>query len=189
MTSSQNVGKRRQQQRESDKKEEASSPTSIFPSLLPPISCASCRPPSLLPLSSPLCCPRPTLPFSPSVFTRLCLLPLPVSPVYEGKFIGLPGAVSWRWPPQLQPQQGFTLHMEQRRRRGLTALLPSAHMLLHSHLPLPANEHPCFLPALSLNPASLRRVFDDWSGVFFVFFSDFILLHLAFALYWSTRSR
>ncbi|XP_044074480.1 E3 ubiquitin-protein ligase RNF220a isoform X4 [Siniperca chuatsi] len=36
------------------------------------------------------------------------------SPVYEGKFIGLPGAVSWRWPPLFKPQQGFTLHMEQR---------------------------------------------------------------------------
>ncbi|XP_037313220.2 E3 ubiquitin-protein ligase RNF220a isoform X4 [Pungitius pungitius] len=48
------------------------------------------------------------------------------SPVYEGKFIGLPGAVSWRWPPLLKPQQGFALHMEQKRHSGHTGLFPSA---------------------------------------------------------------
>ncbi|XP_068593974.1 E3 ubiquitin-protein ligase RNF220a isoform X2 [Cebidichthys violaceus] len=48
------------------------------------------------------------------------------SPVYEGKFIGLPGAVSWRWPPPLKPQQGFVLHMEQKRHSGHTGLFPSA---------------------------------------------------------------
>ncbi|XP_034411220.1 E3 ubiquitin-protein ligase RNF220a isoform X1 [Cyclopterus lumpus] len=48
------------------------------------------------------------------------------SPVYEGTFIGLPGAVSWRWPPPLKPQQGFALHMEQKRHSGHTGLFPSA---------------------------------------------------------------
>ncbi|XP_027139587.1 E3 ubiquitin-protein ligase RNF220a isoform X2 [Larimichthys crocea] len=50
------------------------------------------------------------------------------SPVYEGKFIGLPGAVSWRWPPLLKPQQGFTLHMEQKQHSGHTGLFPSPHI-------------------------------------------------------------
>ncbi|XP_033960302.1 E3 ubiquitin-protein ligase RNF220a isoform X2 [Pseudochaenichthys georgianus] len=49
------------------------------------------------------------------------------SPVYEGKFIGLPGAVSWRWPPLLKPQQGCPLHMEQKQ-PGLTGLFPSPHI-------------------------------------------------------------
>lgn len=95
--------------------------------------------------------PPPT-PSSPNTkFTRLRLLPLPVSPVYEGEFMGLPGAVSWRWPPPLKPQQGFTLRVEQKRRGGQScAASTSAHLrtLLHSHLPLSTNEHPRCLPAL-----------------------------------------
>lgn len=50
-----------------------------------------------------------------------------VSPVYEGKFIGLPGAVSWRWPPLLKPQQGITLHTEQTQKSERTALFPPPH--------------------------------------------------------------
>lgn len=90
-----------------------------------------------------LCLYAPLPPSSPR--------PLPVSPVYEGKFIGLPGAVSWRWPPLLKPQQGFTLHMEKRQHSGHTGLFPSAHITpdnTHAHLPLSANEPHCFLPAL-----------------------------------------
>lgn len=51
--------------------------------------------------------------------------PLCVSPVYEGKFIGLPGAVSWRWPPLLKPQQGFTLHMEHKCHSARLLVAPS----------------------------------------------------------------
>lgn len=134
---------------------------------------------------------QPSLPPSPSVFTRLCLLPLPVAPVYEGKFIGLPGAVSWRWPPQLKPQQGFTLHMEQKQHSGAywaVSISTHLHMLVHSHLPLSSNEHPCFLPALPFE-SRLAPSCSWWLvGWLLGFFSYFILLHLAFVFYWSTRS-
>lgn len=75
---------------------------------------------------------HPSLP-SPPVFTPLCPLPLPVSPVYEGKFTALPGAVSWRWPPLLKPQQGFTLHMAQTQQSG-TEPLPPPHISRDSTL-------------------------------------------------------
>lgn len=86
---------------------------------------STCLLPLLLPLSSP-----PTLSPSLSLHSSTSFLcpSLPVSPVYEGKFIGLPGAVSWRWPPLLKPQQGFTLHMEQKRHSGHTGLFPSPHI-------------------------------------------------------------
>lgn len=120
----------------------------------------------------------PSLPFSPSVFTRLCLLPLPVAPVYEGEFIGLPGAVSWRWPPQLKPQQGFTLHMEQKQHSGHTGLFPSAHIYTcwythTSHYLL--MSIPVFFLLSLLNPASLHRAPDDWlGGCCFCFFLLYI---------------
>lgn len=109
----------------------------------------------LLPLLSFLFGPHPSLHVS-----ILCLYaplppssprPLPVSAVYEGKFIGLPGAVGWRWPPLLKPQQGFTLHVEKTRRSGHTGLFPSAHITpdnTHSYLQLPANEPHCFFCSL-----------------------------------------
>lgn len=84
---------------------------------------------SSFPLPSPLLA-LPFLPPSlPPLFlnsrTSFLCPSLPVSPVYEGKFIGLPGAVSWRWPLLLKPQQGFTLHMEQKDHSGHTGLFPS----------------------------------------------------------------
>lgn len=85
--------------------------TCLIPPLLPFVLT------SFHPSPSPLCLYTPLPPSSP---------PPPVSPVYEGKFIGLPGAVSWRWPPPLKPQQGFVLHMEQKRHSGHTGLFPSA---------------------------------------------------------------
>lgn len=100
-----------------------------FPSLLPSFPL-----PSLLHFS-----PRLLFSFAPapSAFTLLYLLPLPVSPVYEGKFIGLPGAVSWRWPPLLKPQQGFALHMEQKEHSGHTGLFPLSHIKHDSTLTPP----------------------------------------------------
>lgn len=100
-----------------------------FPSLLPSFPL-----PALLHFSPPL-----LLSFAPapSAFTLLYLLPLPVSPVYEGKFIGLPGAVSWRWPPLLKPQQGFALHMEQKEHSGHTGLFPLSHITHDSTLTPP----------------------------------------------------
>lgn len=101
-------------------------------------------PPCYLPSDSLLCYISPLLfsfplppPPAPSAFTLLYLLPLPVSPVYEGKFIGLPGAVSWRWPPLLKPQQGFALHMEQKEHSGHTGLFPLSHITHDSTLTPP----------------------------------------------------
>lgn len=99
-------------------------PFFLFPSsMLPPLPLHL-----LLPLSSPLFTP-PSLPSLHLVHSSTSFLcpSLPVSPVYEGKFIGLPGAVSWRWPPLLKPQQGCPLHMEQKQ-PGLTGLFPSPHI-------------------------------------------------------------
>lgn len=171
----------------------------IYTNLPSPFICVSYISTRLLPR---FLCPHlfsalpPSLPLSPSVFTRLCLLPLPVAPVYEGKFIGLPGAVSWRWPPQLKPQQGFALHTEQKQHSGHTGLFPSAHIYTcwythTSHYLL--MSIPVFFLLPLLNPASLHRVLDDWLGgccccCCWGVFSYFILLHLAFVFYWSTRS-
>lgn len=145
----------------------------------------------------------PTLPPTPSntKFTRLRLLPLPVSPVYEGEFMGLPGAVSWRWPPPLKPQQGFALRVEQKRRGGQNcAMLPSARVYARCYTPtshyLLTSVPVVFLLSL-LIPATLPSRSGSLVGWFFFFsfsfFSsppspDFILLHLAFVFYWSTRS-
>lgn len=139
--------------------------------------------------SSPFLSP-PTTMVPTFSFTRRCLLPLPVSPVYEGKFIGLPGAVSWRWPPLLKPQQGFTLRTEQKQQSGHTALFPSPH--IHTRWYTHTSHYQLmsilvFLMLSPLNTALLHHFLHDCLGVFF-FFSDFILLHLAFVFYWSTRS-
>ena len=128
-------------------------------------------------------CPHLFSPLPPSLFPPLSfhsstsfLCPSPsVSPVYEGKFIGLPGAVSWRWPPLLKPQQGFTLHMEQKEHSGHTGLFPSPHIIhdgaLHtSHYLL--MSIPVFFPLPLLDAASLHHVLDEWLGGFsFLFFS------------------
>lgn len=105
-------------------------PTCLLPPPSSPLSLCprvfSALPPSL---SSPLLSLHPSTSF-------LCPS-LPVSPVYEGKFIGLPGAVSWRWPLLLEPQQGFTLHMEQKQHSGHTGLFPSPHITHDSALTPP----------------------------------------------------
>lgn len=92
--------------------------------------------------------------------------------------MGLPGAVSWRWPPPLKPQQGFALRAEQKRRSGPTAPLPPppmrTHTPTHSHLPLSANEHPCFLPFQCGLPPSLS---SPPLGCFFFFL--FFWLYIA----------
>lgn len=140
-------------------------------------------------LRSSFLSPPPPPCFLPSLFTRCCLLPLPVSLVYEGKFIGLPGAVSWRWPPLLKPQQGFTLRTEQKQQSGHTALFPSPH--IHTRRYTHTSHYQLmsilvFFMLSPLNTALLPHFLHHCLGVFF--FSDFILLHLAFVFYWSTRS-
>lgn len=115
------------------------------------------------------CLPPPPR-FLPSLFTCRCLLPLPVSPVYEGKFIGLPGAVSWRWPPLLKPQQGFTLRTEQKQQSGHTALFPSPHIHTRwythtSHYQLMSIL--AFFLLSPLNTALLHHFLHGCLGIFF----------------------
>lgn len=86
---------------------------------------------------------------------------------YEGKFIGLPGAVSRRWPVLLKPQQGFTLHMEKHQHIGHTGPFSSPkhhtwYRALTSHYYLLMSITP-FLPSL------LHRVItfsEEWIVVF-----------------------
>lgn len=92
-------------------------------------------------LQSPLSSPLPTCPQTPNA-TPTSTTP---SPVYEGGFMGLAGAVSCRWPLPLPPQQGFALHVCHKRLGGPNGRHPSLHSCLpstHTH-----TSNPYCLPA------------------------------------------
>lgn len=129
------------------------------------------------PLFSFLLCPHPSLHVS-----ILCLYaslppssprPLPVS-VYEGKFIGLPGAVSWRWPPLLKNHNKASPSIW--KRDSVVGILgyfhqPTLHLITHtlaSHYLLMSLT--VFFLLSPRDPASYPHMSQKWLPAFCLLF-------------------